>query len=207
MGAVPKQNNTWDCGVFVCRYAYAIYHLRNRPFSYGAVHERTPFSQLITGGTEFDFDMRDIVRFRGEFKKLVENLSQVYCNWKREEQTKPKTASEVDENDKPRKEEQPREDGSEQENITIAPTDPSLSPCNDAGPEKMPIDLGDKKPPARPGHASPARSMAEQEADDSSTSSIKASSLTADETDCVIDVDDDNAERGSQDPSNDFADV
>lgn len=78
------QNNTWDCGVFVCRYALAIYKLRNRSFTFRDVHGNSPFSRLVTGGAEFDFDMNDIVRFRGEFQKLIENLSLVWTKWKRE---------------------------------------------------------------------------------------------------------------------------
>jgi hypothetical protein len=30
--SVPYQNNCWDCGVFVCRYAYSVYALRDRDF-------------------------------------------------------------------------------------------------------------------------------------------------------------------------------
>ena len=32
---VPTQDNSFDCGVFVCRYASAIYQLRERNFTYG----------------------------------------------------------------------------------------------------------------------------------------------------------------------------
>jgi len=89
---VPMQNNTWDCGVFVCRYALAIFKLRNRSFTFRDVHGNSPFSRLVTGGAEFDFDMDDIVRFRGEFQTLIENLSRVWTKWKREgAKPKPKT--------------------------------------------------------------------------------------------------------------------
>ena len=77
------QNNTWDCGVFVCRYASAIFKLRNRSFKYRDVDGNSPFSRVVTGGAEFDFDMDDIVRFRSEFQTLIERLSGVYSKWKR----------------------------------------------------------------------------------------------------------------------------
>ena len=92
--SVPLQNNTWDCGVFVCRYAYAIYELRDRDFTYGdaGMHcENTEvitglssraFQELISDGAEFDFNMDDIARFRDEFKTLIENLSRLYVKAK-----------------------------------------------------------------------------------------------------------------------------
>jgi len=90
---VPSQNNTWDCGVFVCRYAYAIYQLRDRSFTYSDLNGGTPFFDLITSGSEFDFNMDDIVRFREEFKTLLERLSELFVRRKREEKNKSKTAS------------------------------------------------------------------------------------------------------------------
>jgi Ulp1 family protease len=60
---VPYQDNGWDCGVFVCRYGFAMYQLRDKKFSYREVMEgKTPFSALITNSTEFNFDMNDIDR-------------------------------------------------------------------------------------------------------------------------------------------------
>ena len=91
---MPLQNNSWDCGVFVCRYAYAIYELRDRDFTYGdaGMHcENTDvitgsssraFKELISDGAEFDFNMDDIARFRDEFKTLIENLSRLYVKAK-----------------------------------------------------------------------------------------------------------------------------
>jgi len=91
---VPLQNNSYDCGVFVCRYAYAIYELRHRNFTYGDAgmyceegetnlgDSRRAFRTLISDGAEFDFDMKDIARFREEFKTLIERLSVVYMKWK-----------------------------------------------------------------------------------------------------------------------------
>jgi Ulp1 family protease len=91
---VPYQNNTWDCGVFVCRYAYAIHQLRDRHFTYkdagmycdsGDKKTKQAFYHLITDGAEFDFDMSDIARFREEFKILIERLSDTFLQWKKTE--------------------------------------------------------------------------------------------------------------------------
>jgi Ulp1 family protease len=91
---VPLQNNTWDCGVFVCRYAYALYELRHREFTYGDAgmyceeggitrgSESRAFHDLVSGGPQFDFNMKDISRFREEFKTLIERLSVVYQKMK-----------------------------------------------------------------------------------------------------------------------------
>eukprot|EP00980_Cylindrotheca_fusiformis_P010725 scaffold2403_cov87-Cylindrotheca_fusiformis.AAC.3 len=169
--SVPKQNNTWDCGVFVCRYAYAVFHLRNRSFTYGALGGRSPFSRLITGGSEFDFDMNDIVRFRDEFRKLVENLSKVYSNWKRKEQANQKTCPEDETTYNSPTEEQTGEEGSEKENIVIARDDSSLSRLQDAVTEKVADDAKSEDLST----ADHARSMDEQSSSDSSTTSSKAS--------------------------------
>ena len=92
--SVPLQNNSWDCGVFVCRYAYAIYELRHKDFTYGdaGMHcqeggvARGPasraFRELISDGAEFDFNMEDIIRFREELKTLIERLSPLYHKMK-----------------------------------------------------------------------------------------------------------------------------
>jgi Ulp1 family protease len=91
--SVPYQDNSWDCGVFVCRYAYAVYLLRERSFSYreaNAFGERgnSRFLELITDSPEFSFAMPDIARFRNELKTLIEMLSGVYTPWKQEENRK-----------------------------------------------------------------------------------------------------------------------
>eukprot|EP00934_Nitzschia_sp_Nitz4_P002048 Nitzschia sp. Nitz4//scaffold80_size88189//71589//78338//NITZ4_005093-RA/size88189-processed-gene-0.64-mRNA-1//1//CDS//3329558648//2048//frame0 len=93
---VPYQDNTWDCGVFVCRYAYALYELRNRNFTFedagmycdrsSRSTSRSAFYDLISDSAEFQFGMDDIARFRDEFKMLIERLSEVYMSFKRSEQ-------------------------------------------------------------------------------------------------------------------------
>lgn len=101
--AVPCQNNTWDCGVFVSRYAYAIYELRNRSFTYGDAGlvgsgrnqgRRGIFKDLISDSAEFNFNMDDIGRFRLEFRTLVERLSTVYSKFKKQEAEKKRVEKE-----------------------------------------------------------------------------------------------------------------
>jgi hypothetical protein len=92
--SVPYQDNGYDCGVFVCRYAYAIYQLRQRGFTYSDAglccdseeeKKSAAFYHLITEGSEFDFDMDDISLFRDEFQTLIERLSEIHTRWKKEE--------------------------------------------------------------------------------------------------------------------------
>lgn len=89
---VPYQDNSWDCGVFVCRYGYAIYRLRGRRVTYADRDDR--FQSLITDNHEFDFDREDIVRIRGELAQLVDNLSSLYKEWKKLEEEAEKKAEE-----------------------------------------------------------------------------------------------------------------
>jgi hypothetical protein len=79
---------SWDCGVYVCRYVFAIYKLRKKVFSYGEVGYSRPekparlFRDLITESDEFDFDAADISRIRLNFRELLERLSVLYDRWK-----------------------------------------------------------------------------------------------------------------------------
>jgi len=86
---VPYQNNSWDCGVFVCRYAFALYKLRNISFSFQE-YRQDCFRSLITNSEPFQFDMKDITRLRQEMKALVENLCTAYVPWKSEQDRKAK---------------------------------------------------------------------------------------------------------------------
>eukprot|EP00531_Pseudo-nitzschia_arenysensis_P017418 CAMPEP_0116119764 /NCGR_PEP_ID=MMETSP0329-20121206/2819_1 /TAXON_ID=697910 /ORGANISM="Pseudo-nitzschia arenysensis, Strain B593" /LENGTH=1105 /DNA_ID=CAMNT_0003613495 /DNA_START=267 /DNA_END=3584 /DNA_ORIENTATION=+ len=93
---VPRQNNGSDCGVFVCRYAFAMFQLRDRKFSRRDAtlgepndnerksrkktrsHRSQAFVELITNGKEFDFDVDDIQRIRLDFKTLIKQLHPLY---------------------------------------------------------------------------------------------------------------------------------
>lgn len=80
---VTYQNNSWDCGVFVCRYASGIFQLRDRVFSYNELlGERGDVIKMITYGDEFNFSLDDIADLREEMKILIERLSTIYLPWR-----------------------------------------------------------------------------------------------------------------------------
>ena len=79
--SVPYQDNGWDCGVFVCRYAHALYSMRDRDITFGDARKcpgREPFQQAITDSEVFRFDRDDIVRIRTELGTLIGRLSTIY---------------------------------------------------------------------------------------------------------------------------------
>ena len=83
--SVPYQDNSWDCGVFVCRYAYGVYSMRDCAITFGDArggNGMRPFQQAITDSEAFDFDREDIVRIRGELGILIGRLSTTYKTWK-----------------------------------------------------------------------------------------------------------------------------
>ena len=86
---VPRQTNSFDCGVFVCRYGYGLLRIRSRTFSYrqAGITELTKeilrshrplFPECITDDEVFNFDMDDIHRIREELKELITRLSKIY---------------------------------------------------------------------------------------------------------------------------------
>ena len=91
--SVPKQNNGCDCGVFVCRYAYAMLRLRHHIFNWEGANLNKAnkvghFHDLITVSQEFDFTMSDIAYLRNEMLELVKGLSKYHCEWKKEQRSK-----------------------------------------------------------------------------------------------------------------------
>ena len=81
---VPYQNNGWDCGVFVCRYAFAMLDLaKSERFLFG-----TDKRGVISSSQQFHFGMRDIARIREEMRTLIQGLTLVYRPWKEEEDRK-----------------------------------------------------------------------------------------------------------------------
>jgi len=93
---VPFQTNGYDCGIFVCRYAYALYRLRHLKFLHKEVFstavlgsptrfrckKKNAFKSLITNGQDFKFEMEDIDQMRSDFKKFIQKLSPIYRQWK-----------------------------------------------------------------------------------------------------------------------------
>jgi len=75
---IPYQDNSWDCGVFVCRYAFALYHQRENHITYKEIEDDPQFQRSITRSLGFQFDMKDIVRLRREIKTLIDRLSELY---------------------------------------------------------------------------------------------------------------------------------
>jgi len=82
---IPYQNNGWDCGVFVCRYAFAILQLREKRFCFKGAFRAASKKEIpkmladnITCSDEFKFSMDDISRMRREFAILIDNLSDLY---------------------------------------------------------------------------------------------------------------------------------
>eukprot|EP01082_Thalassiosira_pseudonana_P012513 g11502.t1 g11502 contig5:1019505-1021842(+) len=73
---IPYQENGCDCGVFVCRYAYGLYLMRRQLFTPEDINDN--FKGMITNGSAFAFDMKDIARIRGEFATLIDRLSPKY---------------------------------------------------------------------------------------------------------------------------------
>ena len=90
---VPTQLNQTDCGVFVCRYIFALYKLRDRIFSYAdaRVHpvpgrtdvqpDREVCWQQLQNSVPFQFDRTDMTRIRDEIKTLVINLHDLHYRW------------------------------------------------------------------------------------------------------------------------------
>ncbi len=55
--SVPKQLNGFDCGVYVCRYAYGLYQNRFGPITFVDLHlEKPPLKTAITESNFFKFD-------------------------------------------------------------------------------------------------------------------------------------------------------
>jgi len=116
---VPRQSNAYDCGVFVCRYGFGLLRISSRAFSYEEcgqfVDGETLFEKMITNDEAFEFDMGDIERIRGDMKKLIERLSNLYLPFKAEQVRKKK-------NDRmARKAAQQKAEGERKENASSDP--------------------------------------------------------------------------------------
>ena len=85
----------YDCGLFVCRYAYALYQARFNPITYVDLHlEKPPLKTAITQSTFFNFDDLEVTLLRAEVGVLIDNLAKVYSRVERKLAAKPKEAEE-----------------------------------------------------------------------------------------------------------------
>jgi hypothetical protein len=76
-----RQVNGCDCGVFLCRFAYGMYQLRDREFTCaeaGLEEGGGPFRELITRSEAFKFDLDDFARFRTDVKTLIDRLTALF---------------------------------------------------------------------------------------------------------------------------------
>ena len=86
----PVQDNSWDCGVFVCRYAYGILCMRDKPLSADSSFldrkERNRIvNDWVAASDGFQFDMRDIARLREEIADLIDGLGKLYKKLRNEQ--------------------------------------------------------------------------------------------------------------------------
>lgn len=98
---VPYQTNGWDCGVFVCRYAYGFKCIQSQQFSYQEIgfqdapkkHESW-LNDLISSKDAFRFGDSEISSLRKDMKVLIERLHKVYGPWSKEQKRKRKSDKE-----------------------------------------------------------------------------------------------------------------
>ena len=93
---IPYQDNGCDCGVFVCRYAYNLFQMRNK-YIFSQYDLFTRCKKLFKECRLFEFGMEDIARIREEMKSLIHNLSTSYLRMKKLEKGKKKGKCENDE--------------------------------------------------------------------------------------------------------------
>ena len=95
---VPYQENSWDCGVYTCRYALAMLQSWDMPFTLSQA--KNNFQTLITNNQKFKFSGIEITAMRLEMSLLIMNLSSIYQTLKAQEKetgkVKPIVLSEED---------------------------------------------------------------------------------------------------------------
>ena len=72
---MSQQQNIHACGVYICRYAYNMYLMRNHVFTTFDIDTNFKF---ITDSAEFKFTGYDINRIREQLNVLVQTMSFLY---------------------------------------------------------------------------------------------------------------------------------
>jgi hypothetical protein len=85
VATVPKQCNTVDCGVYICKYALTVFQLCFLPITYKQLHVCKPALPTMSASLPFQFNGEDIVQLRVKMKQLPLKLSNVYVSWKTNE--------------------------------------------------------------------------------------------------------------------------
>jgi Ulp1 family protease len=73
--SVPFQTNKYDCGVFVCHYAYALYQVHCNHIQYADIYlEKPPLKTAISENQFFQFDGTEITTMRCQFGVHLDRL-------------------------------------------------------------------------------------------------------------------------------------
>lgn len=168
---VPRQLNAYDCGVFVCRYAYGFLCIRSKTFSYrdagiaevtNEMHRshKSLFRKSITEDKAFVFGMEDIDRIREEMKTLIKRLSNIYIPFQQEQDRQKKEDRKARKLAKQKADEELKENTEADTNIVVhnpAEAVDSASSAASQKPAAQPTDGADslsssesQKPAAQP---------------------------------------------------------
>ena len=85
---VPCQANGFDCGVYVCHYAYSLMCIRHTNFCFETLSgSEDPccisprgLTEVITNNAAFKFHQSDITLLRKDMKNLIRKLAVLYKN-------------------------------------------------------------------------------------------------------------------------------
>ncbi len=75
---VPKQTNSFDCGVYLCQFALSMYSHHFHLFTYESMYHVTPVLNNIIQSPSFQLSSTDITILRGEMGELLDKLSIIY---------------------------------------------------------------------------------------------------------------------------------
>ncbi len=80
---VPRQcpTNTWDCGVFVCKFADVLYQQHQKIIKVKDLNTSIPLTYVISNSSYMLFDRKDIEEMRIEMVQLVDILSNIYLRF------------------------------------------------------------------------------------------------------------------------------